>query len=145
MAFFIVQTRKTKKSKPCLTIVPTKWVVDNHVWWPPNNFISLSTNESTVPDFCVWASQLCKIVGRTKTYKNAEDEVNRLEMVTDSEDAVNMGQGTRARPPKKKPKFEAKVYALQPPIKKVIPVSERSSSNHSIWRNGIIRYCIMFS
>lgn len=123
MAFAVVQTRKTKKSKPILTIVPSKWIVDNQVWWPPNNFISLSTNESTVPEFNVWTKQVCKIVGRAKTYKLAEDEVNRLEMVTDSEDAVNMTQGTRGHPPKKKAKFVSKSYTLEPPVKKAIMVS----------------------
>lgn len=70
---------------------------------------------------------MCKIVGRAKIYREAEDIVNKLEMVTDSEDAVDMMQGTRGRPAKKKPKFEAKHYDLAPPkIKKVLVNSSLS-------------------
>lgn len=115
MAFSVVQTRKTKKSKPSLTIVPSTWAESGHVLWPPSNFISLSTDEYSIPDSNTWLKQPCKVVGRAKSYREAEDIVNRLEMVTDSEDAVNMMQGTRGRPAKKKPKFEAKFYNLTPP------------------------------
>lgn len=114
MAFLVVQTRKTKKSKPALTIVPSKWVDSGIVLWPPSNFISLSTDEHSVPD-STWLKQNCKTVGRAKTYREAEDTVNRLETITDSEDAVEMTQGTRAKPAKKKPKFEVKSYNLAPP------------------------------
>lgn len=122
MAFIVVQTRKTKKSKPILTIVPSNWVQNDQVWWPPNNFISLSTDETTIPDYKTWTKQACKAVGRTKTFRDAENEVNRLQMVTDSEDAVNMTQGTRGRPAKKKDKFESKSYNLQPPKKQKVAV-----------------------
>lgn len=50
-------------------------------------------DENSTPDES-WTQQPCKIVGRSKTYSEAEDIVNRLEMVTDSEDAQDMTQGT---------------------------------------------------
>lgn len=109
MAFSVVQTRKTKKSKPSLTIVPSKWVNNGNVSWPPRNFISLSTDEHSFPDECTWTKQACKTVGRAKTYREAEDIVNKLEMVTDSEDAVDMTRGTRGKPGKKKLKFEENI------------------------------------
>lgn len=121
MAFSVVQTRKNKKSKPCLTIVPSKWVENGVVFWPQKNFISLSMDENSTPDES-WTQQPCKTVGRSKTYSEAEDIVNRLEMVTDSEDAQDMTQGTRGKPARKKTKFEAKSYNLAPPLIKRVMV-----------------------
>nr|XP_029724571.1 uncharacterized protein LOC115264702 [Aedes albopictus] len=88
--------------------------------WPPSNFISLSTDEHSIPDENSWTKQACKVVGRAKKYKEAEDVVNKLEMMTDSEDALEMTQGTRGRPAKKKTKFEVKSYDLAPPKIKTI-------------------------
>ncbi|XP_062555718.1 uncharacterized protein LOC134220633 [Armigeres subalbatus] len=115
MAFSVVQTRKTKKSKPCLSVVPSNWVNNENVFWPPRNLISLSTDENSLPDKCTWAKQSCKTVGRAKSYREAENIVSRLEIITDSEDAINMTHGTRANPAKKKPKFVSKSYELVPP------------------------------
>lgn len=123
MAFSVVQTRKTKTSKPSLTVVPSKWIKNGHVFWPPSNLISLSTDEHSVPDDFTWLKQPCKTVGRAKSYREGEDIVTRLESVTDSDDAVTMTKGTRGRPAKKKPKFEAKSYELAPPKVKTVLVS----------------------
>lgn len=122
MVFCVVQTRKTKKSKPVLSIVPSNWIQDGQVSWPPNNFISLSTDASSVPSVS-WIKQNCKVVGRAKSYREGENLVSRLEQVTDSEDAVQQ-YVTRGRPPKKKAKFEVKTYKLTQPQSQPIVSSD---------------------
>lgn len=112
MPFTVVQTRKTKRSRPVLTIVPSKWVSDGCVYWPPTNFVTLSANGDSEPNKDEWRKQKCKIVGRAHTYKSAEEIVRKLESVTDSEDAAQSSLGTRAHPGKKKAKFQSKTYQL---------------------------------
>ncbi|XP_062550280.1 uncharacterized protein LOC134215037 [Armigeres subalbatus] len=112
MAFVIVQTRKNKNSKPCMTVVPAKWAKRDHVYWPPKHLISLSKDVASEPDVDSWKIQKCKIVGQGVSYAVAEDVMRRLEAVTDSEDAVHLSRGTRNNPGKKKEKFMAKTYQL---------------------------------
>lgn len=112
MSFCIVQTRKTKKSLPSMTVVPANWVEDKWVFWPPNNLVSLSKNENSIPDKQMWKKQKCKLAGRAGTFELAEEMMALLEKVTDSEDAAQMGHGTRAKPAKKQPKFKSKSYKL---------------------------------
>lgn len=114
MPFCVVQTRKSKKSKPTLTIVPSKWVSGDMVYWPLSNFITLSADGNSVPD-STWRTQKCKVVGRAGSFKSAEETVRKLEIVTDSEDAAQTGLGTRANPGKKHVKFQSKVYQLAAP------------------------------
>lgn len=116
MSFYVVQTRKSKKSKPSVTVVPSKWVENNVVHWPPNNFITLAKDENSTPDVKNWKQQKCKIVAKASTFDQAEETMHRLESITDSEDAVQMPMGTRLHPAKKKPKFQSKTYHLAPPV-----------------------------
>lgn len=118
MSFFVVQTRKTNKSKPSLTVVPSKWVKNKVVYWPPNNLITLSKNNESLPDESTWKQQKCKVVARATTYEQAENTMQKLETVTDSEDAMEMTRGTRLHPPKKKQKFVSNSYQLAPPLPK---------------------------
>ncbi|XP_055548959.1 uncharacterized protein LOC129732266 [Wyeomyia smithii] len=112
MKFCVVQTRKSKMSKPVLSVVPSKWVASNNVYWPPSNLLALSVKSDSEPEKSKWLKQNCKLVGRANTYKSAEEIVRKLENVTDSEDAAQTNRGTRAHPAKKKAKFESKTYQL---------------------------------
>lgn len=124
MPFSVVQTRKSKKSKPTLTIVPSKWTSGDEVYWPPTNFVSLSANGDSEPIKEVWQKQNCKILGRGHSYKSAEELIRRLENITDSEDAAQCSLGTRAHPGKKKQKFQSKTYQLASPEVKSSEVSQ---------------------
>ncbi|XP_055549874.1 uncharacterized protein LOC129732738 [Wyeomyia smithii] len=113
MAFSVVQTRKTLLSKPALTIVPSLWVSEDTVKWPPNNLISLSRNEQAYPGK-EWKTRKCKILGHRSSYKQAEQLIEYLEEITDSGDAVQQSRGTRCRPPKKLEKIRMNLYTLKP-------------------------------
>ncbi|XP_062562278.1 uncharacterized protein LOC134225871 [Armigeres subalbatus] len=112
MPFIVVQTRKSKKSRPVLTVVPSKWVSGDVVYWPPTNFVTLSVNGDSEPVKELWQKQKCKVMGRENTLKSAEEIVRKLENVTDSEDAAQTTIGTRAHPGKKKQVFQSKTYQL---------------------------------
>ncbi|XP_065078477.1 uncharacterized protein LOC135701563 [Ochlerotatus camptorhynchus] len=114
MPFSIVQTRKNKRARPTMTIVPNTWVKNNSVYWPMSNLLTLSADENSEPDMASWSLQKCKVVGRGSTYADAENVMRILEAVTDSEDTVEISRGTRATPGTKKPKFNSKVYQLAP-------------------------------
>ncbi|XP_065079183.1 uncharacterized protein LOC135702108 [Ochlerotatus camptorhynchus] len=114
MPFSIVQTRKNKRARPTMTIVPNTWVKHNSVYWPMSNLLTLSADENSEPDMASWSLQKCKVVGRGSTYADAENVMRILEAVTDSEDTVEISRGTRATPGTKKPKFNSKVYQLAP-------------------------------
>ncbi|XP_058827877.1 uncharacterized protein LOC131687802 [Topomyia yanbarensis] len=86
--------------------------------WPPNNFVSLSMNEHSEPVAGVWIEQRCKIVGRANSYENAEKLIQDLERITDSDDAIRMSRGTRARPAKKIATFQPNSYKLAHPVKR---------------------------
>lgn len=133
MFFYVVQTRKSKKSKPCLTVVPSNWVKDGGVYWPPNNLITLAKNEDSLPDVQNWKKQKCKVVAEAATFDQAESSLQKLEMLTDSEDAVELLMGTRSHPAKRKPKFTSKLYTLAPPVsKKSSKMSARNGSTFVI-------------
>ncbi|XP_021706386.1 uncharacterized protein LOC110678100 [Aedes aegypti] len=93
-------------------------------------------DENSTPDES-WTQQPCKTVGRSKTYSEAEDIVNRLEMVTDSEDAQDMTQGTRGKPARKKTKFEAKSYNLAPPLIKRVMVKSTPPTIESTFQETV--------
>ncbi|XP_055535922.1 uncharacterized protein LOC129724785 [Wyeomyia smithii] len=113
MAFSVVQTRKTLLSKPALTIVPSLWVSEDTVKWPPNNLITLSRNEQAYPGK-EWKTQKCKILGHRSSYKQAEQLIEYLEEITDSDDAAQQSRGTRCRPPTKLEKIRMNLYSLKP-------------------------------
>ncbi|XP_062565423.1 uncharacterized protein LOC134227764 [Armigeres subalbatus] len=115
MSFCIVQTRKSKRALPSLTAVPTNWVQDKSVFWPPSNLVSLSQCKDSVPDKQIWKKQACKLLGKANSYHQAEELISMLDKMTDSEDALQMDRGTRANPAKKRPKFQSKSYQLAPP------------------------------
>lgn len=112
MAFCIVQTRKSKRSKPSLTVVPESWLENESVYWPPNNFVLLAKDETSTPDKQTWKKQNCKKVGQAQTHQQAEEVIGMLDKITDSEDALQMNRGTRSKPAKKQPKFQSKSYRL---------------------------------
>lgn len=95
-----------------MTVVPSKWAKKDQVYWPPSNFVTLSADRSSEPIMGVWSNQKCKIVGHGTTYASAEELMRRLEVQTDSEDALQFNRGTRANPGKKKSKLDLKQYEL---------------------------------
>lgn len=95
-----------------MSVVPANWVEEKFVYWPPRNLISLSRNEDSMPDKLTWIRQKCKLLSRAQTFEQAEEAMNMLEKVTDSEDAAQMNLGTRATPAKKQAKFKSKSYQL---------------------------------
>ncbi|XP_058443386.1 uncharacterized protein LOC131436134 [Malaya genurostris] len=107
--FSVVQTRKGRKFKPQLTVVPTTWVGNNCVFWPPNSLVSLSRDASSRPGQ-TWNAGKAKILASEETYEAAESMMTELEKLTDSEEAEVME--TRYALPKKKDKFSTKCYQL---------------------------------
>ena len=106
--FSVVQTRKTKKCKPELMVVPSRWVGDKCVFFPPNEVVTLSTNPESKPGRG-WTVKPAKVLAEAASYENAEKRLAELTSQTDSEDA---SIGTRQKPPAKKPKFSSKIYKL---------------------------------
>lgn len=112
MDFIIVQTRKSKRSKPSMTVVPSKWARKDYVYWPPANLSKLSTDPCSEPNTAIWSTQKCKIVGHGQTYESTDELMKKLEAQTDSEDALLYSRGTRANPGKKAPRFKLNQYQL---------------------------------
>ncbi|XP_055543591.1 uncharacterized protein LOC129729133 [Wyeomyia smithii] len=83
------------------------------VKWPPNNLITLSRNEQAYPGE-ERKTQKCKILGHRSSYKQAEQLIEYLEEITDSDDAVQQSRGARCRPPKKLEKIPMNLYSLKP-------------------------------
>ncbi|XP_058455208.1 uncharacterized protein LOC131432740 [Malaya genurostris] len=108
--FAVVQTRKGKKSKPSLTVVPENWTGDKCVFWPPKGLVSLSRNPNTKPGSS-WVATKAKVVGRANSFTEAEKILAELQIITDSEDVE--GVGTRKNPVKSKGKFISNTYELQ--------------------------------
>ncbi|XP_062563492.1 uncharacterized protein LOC134226620 [Armigeres subalbatus] len=119
MPFVVVQTKKNKKARPTMTVVPSTWAKNNTVYWPTANLVTLSYDEHSQPEE-TWQSQKCKIIGSGPTYTDADNIMKRLEVVTDSEDAAEISRATRATPGSKKAKFSSKTYQL-----KVTPASSK--------------------
>lgn len=114
MSFLVVQTRKNKRSRPTMTVVPSGWVKNKSIYWPKSNLVTLSTDGQSEPDMASWSQQKCKVVGSGASYAAAETIMKRLEVVTDSEDALEISRGTRGTPGVKKAKFHSKIYQLAP-------------------------------
>lgn len=130
MSFYVVQTRKSKRSKPSVTVVPSNWVKNNVVHWPPNNLITLAKDKDSTPDENNWKQQKCKIVAKAATFVQAEETMHTLESITDSEDAIELSRGTRSHPAKKKPKFVSNTYEL------ALPISRSATQNPVIQEKG---------
>lgn len=106
--FSVVKTRKGKKGRPTLSVVPSNWVGNNCVFWPPNELISLSHDGSTKPEL-KWKATEGKALAKAETFELAEARLSELLAQSDSEDA---GISTRAKPAAKKQKFVSSSYDL---------------------------------
>ena len=106
--FSVVKTRKGKKSRSTLSVVPSNWVGNNCVFWPPNELVSLSQNADSKPEL-KWKPTEGKVLATAETFQLAEVRLSELLGQTDSEDA---GVGTRAKPAAKKQKFVPSSYEL---------------------------------
>lgn len=113
MSFIVVQTRKTKRSKPQLAIVPTGWIINKTLFWPPNNLNEQIEDPNSKADPNTWKPVECKIFGNPTTFASAEDTINKSTNLTDSDDAKLMGRQTRRTKAPKKPKFQSKFYEIQ--------------------------------
>lgn len=99
MKFTVVQTRK-KNAKPSITVVPTRWIEGDLVKFPKTDWVKKSHDAENDPgDDCV--SFPIKVIGRANSYIQADQLMDKLEEITDSDDALNLTRGTRGVPAKK--------------------------------------------
>lgn len=111
--FTVVQTKKTVRSKPSMSSVPSGWIVNGQLFWPPRNQTTLITDPQSKADTKTWKMMDCKIIGKPTTLSNAEKSMDKLKDVTDSDDALLLSRGTRNSKPERKPKFVSKSYQLK--------------------------------
>lgn len=123
MSFIVVQTRKTVKSKPELTVVPVNCVIGDTLHYPPSDLNKLFTDPNLKPDLNTWKTNKCKVVGTANTFVEAETLIDQLLNVTDSEDAIELTRATRGTPAQKIKKFTSKTYTLTPSQQQQPPVS----------------------
>lgn len=97
-----------------MTVVPSKWVVNGAVYWPQNEFVTLSHDANSEP-LLNWKQQVCKVLGNGNTFSEAEKLMIDLESKTDSDDALMMSRGTRAKPGSKPTKFSSATFNLSLP------------------------------
>lgn len=139
--FCIIKTRKSKCAHPELVIVPSNWVKENEISWPPKQWVTLSKNNpESVPE-SDWIRKKCKMmVTNIANYEKGERVLAELLAKTDSEDALELARGTRNNPAKKIPKFVSKSFSLTQPQLLTPPSNinvQHAMHQQSMWNKTI--------
>lgn len=72
MSFNVVQIKKPINTIPVIEIVPNKWVLGSHVFWPPNNWVTHSQDPNSIPDVATWKPFPCILIGENLSFAEAE-------------------------------------------------------------------------
>lgn len=114
--FTLKQTKKSVRSKPEMSSVPNGWLIKGKLYWPPANQTKLMADPTSKADPKSWKEMKnFRIIDKSLTTAAAENRMEKLSQVTDSDDALLKGMGTRQTPGKKKQQFTPNSYTLQPP------------------------------
>lgn len=83
MPFKIIQT--IEAGEVCLSVVPSGWECNGILWWPKKHLVGkLSQIETSMPDD-KWEKINCVKKREFLTRKEADDELDRMETVSDTE------------------------------------------------------------
>lgn len=114
MAFSVVRTRKNINSTPELSVISSKWIVGDKVYWPNSDLSKLCKEATSVPNL-TWKQYEFKLIATADTYQNADIILTQKLNETDSDDVLRMTRGTRNTPAMKKKFFTSSQYALHQP------------------------------
>lgn len=112
--FTVVQTRKTVRSKPKMISVPNGWILNGKLYWPPKSLSTLISDPKSKADPKIWKQMECKIIGQPITSSGAENCIQQLSKLTDSDDAILKKKATRNKKSTRKDNFTT-LYKLQSP------------------------------
>lgn len=87
--FTVVQLKKHVGAKPSMSIVPNGWIINETLFWPQKNQITLVKDPHSKADPATW-KMIGKIMDKSATLSNTEKLVD----VKDLEDAHILSRAT---------------------------------------------------